>query len=93
MGVGTKLALQDPNLRPQLPFVVKAYICWIREEVFNLSMNRYEQHKIYNEAKMRTQQNQSDETLGDTWGIKQHNWNTETNENHQLDLRWAEKQI
>ena len=33
---------------------------------------------------MRTQQKQLTETLGDTWIVKQHHWNTGAKENHQL---------
>ena len=41
--------------------------------------------KAYNEAKMKTQQKQRVETLGDPWVVKQHHWNTGAKENHQLN--------
>ena len=33
---------------------------------------------------MRTQQKQSVDTLGESWGVKQHHWNTEAEENYQF---------
>ena len=41
--------------------------------------------KAYDEAKMRTQEKQRAETLGDPWAVKQYHWNTGANENHHLN--------
>ena len=46
--------------------------------------------KAYNEAKMRTQQKQRVETLGDPRGVKQHNWDTGANEQSVSD-KWTLK--
>ena len=42
-------------------------------------------NKAYNEAKVRTQQKQCVETLGDPGVVKHHHWNTGAKENHQLN--------
>ena len=59
---GLKPALWDPNFRSQLPLWLSTYICFGRVEISNSSMDYYGQQKItdkvYNEAKMRTQQKQ-----------------------------------